>query len=76
MKKYYIVHGYRIDNKHDAEKLEKQLNLLQSTINMSKQTEEIHDKIYSEIIHLKTTVNILSDEIHQLEQELIKCKSQ
>ena len=75
MKKYYIVHGYRIDNKHDAEKLEKQLNLLQSTLNMTRQTEEIYDKIYSKIIHLKTTVDVLSDEIHHLE-EMIKCAQQ
>ncbi len=43
---------------------------------MNTLTEEKYDKIYSEIIQLKTTVNTLLDEINHLEQELIKCKSQ
>lgn len=71
--KDHIHHkSYNMTSKIDAENLHKTLTTYHKTHTLNKNIEEQYDNITKQIIQLKLSVNILSDEIKQLEANINK----
>ena len=62
--------SYNMTSKIDAENLYNTLNTYHKTHTLNKNIEEQYDNITKQIIQLKLSVNILSDEIKQLEANI------
>ena len=59
-------------SKIDAENLYHTLNTYHKTQTLNKNIEKQYDQITKQIIQLKLSINILSDEIKQLEADITK----
>lgn len=62
--------SYNMTSKIDAENLYNTLTTYHKTHTLNKNIEEQYDNITKQIIQLKLSVNILSDEIKQLEADI------
>ena len=62
--------SYNMTSKIDAENLYNTLITYHKTHTLNKNIEEQYDNITKQIIQLKLSVNILSDEIKQLEADI------
>ena len=60
-------HSYCLNNKFDAEQLCHTLNTYETELQKNKTTIDI-EKVNKQIIQLKLTINILTDEIQRLEE--------
>ena len=69
-------YAYNLTNKHDATILCNTLNQAYTILDTYKNIETKYDNITKQIIQLKLTVNILSDEINHLQEAIEECKSQ
>lgn len=68
-------YSYNLTNKHDAQILCNTLNQAYTILDTYKNIETQYDNITKQIIQLKLTVNILSDEINHLQEAIEECKS-
>ena len=62
--------SYNLTSRIDAENLYNTLTTYHKTHTLNKNIEEQYDNITKQIIQLKLSVNILSDEIKQLEADI------
>ena len=62
--------SYNMTSKIDAENLYNTLTTYHKTHTLNKNIEEQYDNITKQIIQLKLSINILSDEIKQLENNI------
>ena len=62
--------SYNMTSKIDAENLYNTLTTYHKTQTLNKNIEEQYDNITKQIIQLKLSINILSDEIKQLENNI------
>ena len=62
--------SYNCLNKVTAQQLHNTLNTYHKTHTLNKNIEEQYDNITKQIIQLKLSINILSDEIKQLENNI------
>lgn len=69
-------YSYNLTNKHDAKTLCQTLNQSYTILDTYRNIETQYDNITKQIIQLKLTVNILSDEINHLQEVIQECKSQ
>ena len=69
-------YSYNLTNKHDATILCNTLNQAYTILDTYKNIEPQYDNITKQIIQLKLTINILSDEINHLHEVIQECKSQ
>ena len=69
---YFTVGRYRLDNKQDAEHLCQTLNKLTEATQTNNGTDKKLDTIQKKVIQLQLTAGIMSEELDQLHQELIK----
>jgi hypothetical protein len=69
-------YSYNLTNKHDAKILCQTLNQSYTILDTYRNIETQYDNITKQIIQLKLTVNILSDEINHLQEVIQECKSQ
>ena len=75
--KDHIHHkSYNMTSKIDAENLYNTLTTYHKIHILNKNIETQYDNITKQIIQLKLTVNILSDEINHLQEVIQECKSQ
>ena len=61
-------YAYNLTNKHDATILCQTLNQAYTILDTYKNIETKYDNINKQIIQLKLTINILSEEINQLQE--------
>ena len=69
-------YAYNLTSKHDAKILCQTLNQSYTILDTYRNIETQYDNITKQIIQLKLTVNILSDEINHLQEVIQECKSQ
>ena len=69
-------YSYNLTNKHDAKILCQTLNQSYTILDTYRNIETQYDNITKQIIQLKLTVNILTDEINHLQEVIQECKSQ
>ena len=62
--------SYNLTSKIDAENLYNTLNTYHRTTTLNQNIEKQYDQITKQIIQLKLSINILSDEIKQLENNI------
>ena len=62
--------SYNMTSRIDAENLYNTLNTYHKTQTLNQNIEKQYDQITKQIIQLKLTINILSDEIKQLENNI------
>lgn len=65
-------YSYNLTNKHDAQILCNTLNQAYTILDTYKNIETQYDNITKQIIQLKLTINILSEEINQLQTMVTK----
>lgn len=69
-------HSYNCHNKVTAEQLYNTLTQYEKDYQTYKGITKQYDHITKQIIQLKLTINILSDEINHLQEVIQECKSQ
>jgi len=69
-------YAYNLTSKHDATILCNTLNQAYTILDTYRNIETQYDNITKQIIQLKLTINILSDEINHLQEIVAKCQQQ